>query len=101
MNSYELAIVLDGKATAAKKKTVTAKLEKLIEPAKGKLGKPEEWPARTLAYKIGKSETGVFLFFPLELTGEAAKSLSNKLRLEEEILRYLLVKQEKNGKKSK
>ncbi len=93
MGKYELVIVLDGKATAAKKKAVEAKIKKLVTVFKGKIGKVDDWGKKDLAYKIKKSNSGVFLLFNLELTGEAAKALPNKLRLEEEIIRYLLVRQ--------
>ncbi len=91
MNNYELTIVIDGKATTAKKKTITDKLEKSITALKGKVGKVRDMGTRDLAYKIKKSETGAFLVYPLELSGEGAKSVNDKLRLEEDIIRYLLI----------
>lgn len=95
MRSYELTIVLDGKITSAKKKSVTQKIEKVVEAAKGKVGKVKDWGVKDLAYKIKKSLTGAFLIFPLELQSESVKPLNEKLRLDEEIIRYLLVKKEK------
>jgi small subunit ribosomal protein S6 len=92
MNKYELTIVLDGKATAAKKKAAVEKIQKIITTFKGKVEKVDDWGKKELAYKIGKSDSGVFLLFSLELSGEGAKALPNKLKLEEEIIRYLLVK---------
>jgi small subunit ribosomal protein S6 len=95
MRNYELTIILDGKATAARKKSVTQKIEKVVTDAKGKVGKVKDWGLRDLAYKIKKSLTGTFLIFPLELKSESVKALNEKLRLDEEIIRYLLVKKEK------
>ena len=92
MGKYELTVVLDGKATAAKKKRVVEKIKKLISTFKGKVGKVEDWGEKELAFKIKKSTTGIFLHIPLELNPEAAKAINGKLRLEEEILRYLLVR---------
>ena len=92
MRNYELVIVLDGKATSAKKKSVTEKIEKLIKSIKGKVATIKDWGTKDLAYQIGKSTTGAYLILPLELTGEAANELSNKLRLETDLIRYLLVK---------
>ncbi len=92
MRNYELTILLDGKATAAKKKRVVDKIKKIITTLKGKVGKLEDWGEKELAYKIKKSTTGIFLHFPLKLNSAAAKAINGKLRLEEEILRYLLVR---------
>ncbi len=92
MNKYELTVVIDGGTTAAKKKSIIEKIEKLVKTFGGKMGKAEDWGKRDLFYKIKKSETGVFLFFPLELAGESAKALPQKMKTEDEIIRYLLVK---------
>lgn len=43
MNKYELTVVLDPKATVAKKKKVIETIEKIISLLKGKLGKVEDW----------------------------------------------------------
>src|SRR5882724_30739 len=91
MPNYELVVVLDGKATAAKKKTVTEKLDKLVTSVKGKLGTAKDWGVKDLAYVIGKSTTGAYLIFPVELDGVGAKEVGNKLRLENDLIRYLLV----------
>lgn len=92
MQKYELTVVLDGKASAAKKKAVTESIEKIVELGKGKPNKVNEWGVRDLAYKIGKSTSGVYLHFPLELETEVAKNLLAKIRANEDIIRHLLVK---------
>ena len=91
MRDYELVIVLDGKVTSAKKKTFTDKLEKLIKATKGTLGKVKDMGVKELAFKIKKSTTGAYMLFNLELSGEGAKELGNKIRLDDEIIRYLLI----------
>jgi small subunit ribosomal protein S6 len=94
MRNYELVIVLDGKATAAKKKTVTEKIEKLVKELKGKVGKIKDWGTKDLAYKIKKSTTGAYLIFTLELETTKAFELSNKIRVDDEFIRYLLIKKD-------
>lgn len=103
MENYELTIILDAKVTPVKKKAVLAIIEKMVTTYKGKMGKAEDWGVKDFAYKIGKNSSGYFLFFPLELEKESVKSLNLKLKMEKEILRYLLVRKgelRKNGKKS-
>jgi small subunit ribosomal protein S6 len=94
MNKYELTIVLDGKATPAKRKSVRASVEKVISSLKGKIGTVEDWGERPLAYKIGKAEAGNLLFFPLELDANAAKALPARLKQQEEVLRYLFLRKD-------
>lgn len=94
MRNYELVIVLDGKATAAKKKTAGERLEKIVNELKGKLGKARDWGTKELAYRIKKSTSGAFLIFPLEIEGRSLKELVNKMRLESDVIRYLVVKKD-------
>ncbi len=83
MNKYELSIVLDGKTGAAKKKAVVEKVTKMVDLLKGKVGKIDD---------LGEKMYGIVLFIPLELAADAAKSLLNKVRLEEDIKKHLMIK---------
>lgn len=83
IGKYELTIVLDSKATAAKKKKVTETIEKIISLLKGKIGGVEDW---------GVKENGLYLFFPLEIEKSSVKMISTKMSQESEVLRYLLIR---------
>jgi small subunit ribosomal protein S6 len=98
--AYELTIVLDGKATSAKKKDASSRVEKMVKANGGGVLKADDWGTKDLAYPIGKSELGAYLYFDLEMPPAAAKEINEKLRLENDIIRYLLVTSETNGKKS-
>ena len=95
MNKYELTVVLDGKAGAATKKRVTETLEKVLGIFKGVIKESKEWGVKDLAYKIGKSTTGLYLFFELEGDPKVTKSLHDKLRTDPDIIRFLLINKEK------
>jgi len=95
VNKYELTLVLDGKAGTAKKKKVTETLEKVLKVFKGAIKESKEWGVKELAYKIDKSETGLFLFFELELDSAGVKALNDKLRTDADIIRFLLINKEK------
>ena len=83
MEKYELTIVLDAKATVAKKKKVTETVEKLVTLLKGKIGKVEDW---------GVKEAGLYLFFPLELEKSSVKMMATKVEQETDILKHLLIR---------
>ena len=83
MQKYELTIVLDPKATASKKKAASEMVEKVVAISKGKVGKIEDWSAKA---------AGIYLHFPLELTGQGAKGLLAKVAVENDIKKYLLMK---------
>lgn len=92
MTNYELTILLPEKATPAKKKSVSEKIKKIVTGAKGKVAKVDDWGKKDLAYPIGGNTAGNYLIFELELEPGSAKELDSKLNLEEEILRYLLIR---------
>jgi len=92
MNKYELTLVIDGKVGSAKKKKVTETLEKTLKIFKGAITESKEWGVKELAYRLGKSETGLFLYFELELDSKGVRALNDKLRTDPDLIRYLLVK---------
>ncbi len=100
MNSYELTVVLPGKVTTAKKKAVREKTEKMVKTLKGKVGKVEDWGEIELAYEINESSSGIYLHFPLELEAAVAKNINEKLKLEGDIIRYLLIRKDKKAKEN-
>jgi small subunit ribosomal protein S6 len=94
MKNYELTLVVDGKGGAAKKKKVTETLEKTLKIFKGAIKTSKEWGVKEMAYKIGKSETGLYLYFEIELDSSGVKALNAKLRTDADILRYLVIRKE-------
>ena len=98
MNKYELTIILEGKTTAAKKKSVLEVLEKAIKllegnpPAGGE--KAEDWGVKELFHDIKKQKEGLYLHIPFEMNAKNIRALEIKLKAEENILRYLIVRTE-------
>lgn len=91
MNAYELTLVLPGK-NKAKEKTYTEKVEKIVKVAEGKVVKKESWGEIELSYPIKKQTAGFFIHFILELDSKAVKAVDEKLRVDDELLRYLMIK---------
>lgn len=94
MNKYELTLILDSKATAAKKKSVLESLEKTIKMLEGKIEKAEDWGVKELFHEIKKVKEGLYLHMSFELPAKSIKPFEIKLKAEENILRYLIVRTE-------
>lgn len=92
MNKYELTVVFDGKLTPAKRKTAVEKTKNQIEVLSGKIANTHEWGEKDLAYPINKSTNGYFLTYSVEMEPSNVKQLNDKLRVDEGLLRYLLIK---------
>lgn len=95
MNKYELTLVTDGKAGAAKKKKVVDGLEKTLKLLKAEIKETKDWGVKELAYQMGKSETGLFTYFELEMDPSAVKALNDKLRTDNDLVRFLLIRRDK------
>jgi small subunit ribosomal protein S6 len=92
MNKYELTLILDGKATSAKKKAVLESLEKIIKLLEGKAEKVEDWGVKEMFHEIKKVKEGLYLHLPFEMEAKNLKPFEVKLKAEENILRYLIVR---------
>lgn len=90
-----MTLVLDPDLTSEKQKKLTEKIEKIISDYQGKVIKANEWGRKELAYPILKKNSGFYFFIDLEFPPEASINIEKKLRTEEGIIRFLLVKKEK------
>lgn len=66
-----------------------------VEKFKGKVVKTDDWGKKTLAFRMKKESEGYYFLLNLEFEDEAVNELSRKLRMNDKILRFLLVKLEK------
>ncbi|HEU4715292.1 MAG TPA: 30S ribosomal protein S6 [Candidatus Saccharimonadales bacterium] len=77
-----------------------AKVREIITGAGGKITKEDNWGKKKLAYKINREDFAVYVYMDLELPADAPLKISNTLNITDEVLRYLLVKQDEKGRKA-
>lgn len=94
MKSYELAVVykpsLDEEALKAEAEGVKA----LIERFGGSVEKVDDWGKRRLAYEIQKVNEGFYSFVTFSAETSAPAEIESRMRIKENILRYLIVANE-------
>lgn len=90
MRNYEIAIVLHPDLEIDIE-SATSKVEKIIDLAKGKIVKKDNWGKRKLAYKIKKQDWGIYVFYQVQLDPSAVAQIESTLRITEEVMRYLIV----------
>ena len=74
------------------RKTLLDSISKKLMGDDGKVVKEDLWGARDLAYSIKGQTKGFFAHLEVEADPKNAKGLDKTLKLEEDILRYLLVR---------
>ncbi len=91
MRLYEVVYILD---PALDEGAVTAKLEKfhaLAVASGGEVTAVDHWGNRQLAYPIRRHQSGYYVVAQFSAVADAIPEFERLLRLDEEVLRYLLV----------
>jgi len=91
---YELVVVTSGSEESSSHKDQIEEVKKLIETEKGEVLDIEEWGKRELAYPIKKLTSGYYSIVSFRSDPNTPNKISEKMRLKEELLRYMIVKKE-------
>lgn len=89
MAVYELVCIFNPQVD---NKKLIKKIKDWIEEMEGKVKKKEEWGKKELAYQIKKNSQGVYVFWQFEAEPAKINTLSPKIKLENDIIRFLLLK---------
>ena len=90
---YELVIVLDAALDDDSIKGMIEDLKRFVTERKGEILNIEEWGRRRLAYPIRKKENGYYVIVNFCLQDpEVLRPLETNLRLNEGVLRHLILK---------
>ncbi|MDD5147716.1 MAG: 30S ribosomal protein S6 [Candidatus Daviesbacteria bacterium] len=110
MNSYYLTLVLKPDLEEKERKTLLDSVKAKLVPGSEKttsadsrrpkpmasdeasVVKEDLWGVRALAYPINKQTSGYYAHFEIQADPKDAKGLDKSLKVEEDILRYLLVR---------
>lgn len=90
MKNYELALVLHPDLEIDIDATLK-KIETILKSFDVKITNTDNWGKRKLAYKIKKQEWGLYVFYVIKMDPKDVRPLNDKLRITEEIMRYLIV----------
>lgn len=92
MNLYYLTLVLKPDLEEKARQELLTEVKKKMLGESGKLGKEDLWGEKDLAYPIKKQTKGFYVHFEFETNPFVAKTIDKNLKVEEDILRYLLVR---------
>ena len=89
MNQYEIAVLYHPDLEVDLSKA-EEKVTKIITSNGGKVIATDNWGKRKLAYTIKKQEHAIYVFYTVEIPGEAIKKLETILNITDEVIRYLI-----------
>lgn len=91
MRNYEGVFILNPDLASEASKGVVAQLQELVSKNGGRVDGLQEWGKRRMAYKIKKKQDGNYVIVNFQLDSRNTKKLEQSLRLNDHVLRYLLV----------
>jgi len=87
-----LTLVLKPDLAEKMRKELMEAMKKKMLGERGKVTKEDVWGNRDLAYPIKKQSKGFYAHFEFTTDPKLAKDLDKSLKVEEDIIRYLLVR---------
>ncbi len=94
MNKYELALVVNAKIEDDARAAVVEQAKEYIARLGGTVTEVEDWGKKRLAYEIQKMKEGFYYFIKFDAEASVPAELEGRVRIMENVLRYLCVRQE-------
>ena len=94
MNKYELDVVVSAKLEDEARAEVIEKVKAMITRFGGNVTDVDEWGKRRFAYEIQKMREGYYYFIKFDGEATVPGELEQAVRIMDNVLRYLCVRQE-------
>lgn len=95
MRKYEICLVLNQNLEETDRGNVLQKVKDYVTRFGGSVIEPvEEWGKKRFAYEIDRMKEGYYYFIPFNGDTKIAQELENQLRIMENVVRYLVVRQD-------
>ena len=89
---YETAILFDPELPEDARKEFLGKLSGIVAAYKGEVLKTDDWGNRKLAYPIDRYGDGIYVLNHLRLDPETAADFERFLRINDDVMRHILVR---------
>ncbi len=96
MKKYELALVVSAKVEDEVRTATVEKAKEAITSLGGQITNVDDWGKKQLAYEIQKMNEGFYYFIQFDAETTMPGELEQKLRIMDNVLRYLVVKAEED-----
>jgi small subunit ribosomal protein S6 len=89
---YEVIFIVDPDTQEEEMTKLTGNLSGIITDQGGTVTRNEVLGRRQLAYRIGRKNEGVYVLFEVEGTGGEIAELERRMRVNDQIMRYMTVR---------
>jgi len=91
MRDYELVIIVTPEFDETATADIVDKVKSWITDTGGSIESFEEWGKQKFAYLIRKQKEGQYFLFNIKLEPSAVATLESNFRLQESIMRFLII----------
>jgi small subunit ribosomal protein S6 len=91
MRNYEGIFIINPDLAGDAAKSIVGQVQEMVTKNGGRVDNIQEWGKRRLAYKINKKQEGNYLLLNFQMDSKQTKRLEQALRLNDNVMRYLLV----------
>ena len=89
---YEVVFIVDPGTQEDEVTRLTENLRTIVTDQGGTVTRNEVLGRRQLAYRIGHSNEGIYVLFEIEGSGSEIAELERRMRVSDQVLRYLTVR---------
>ncbi len=89
MNRYETVFIISPNVPDQEVNEIISSFEQVIGGGKGNLIQTDRWGKRRFAFPIKKFDEGNYILFFYEADGACVKELERKMRMNENVIRFL------------
>ncbi len=94
MNKYEIMFIVRPDMEEAEIKKTAEEMKKVLTDGKANMLEEKAMGQRELAYEINKFTTGYYFLYVVEANAETVKEFDRIVRINESLLRHLIVRVE-------
>ncbi|HEV3468788.1 MAG TPA: 30S ribosomal protein S6, partial [Pyrinomonadaceae bacterium] len=97
---YEVVFIVDPATPDEDLTRLRDNLQHIVSDQGGTLVRNEVMGRRQLAYRIGRATEGIYVLFEVEGTGREIAELERRMRVSDQVLRYLTVRVDEDRRRA-
>ena len=95
MTKYEIMYIIRPTVLEEDRKALIEELNTIFTSRDSQVAKVNEWGMKDLAYEINDHKRGYYVVLDVVATEEARAEFDRVVRIKEDVIRYLIIKDEK------
>ncbi|MDO8803918.1 MAG: 30S ribosomal protein S6 [Elusimicrobiota bacterium] len=92
MTTYELMLIINPQLTDAEVGEAVEKAKKILTDEKGEVLAEDRLGRKKFSHPVGKNRDGFYVYMKVKAAPESVKAINHSLKLQETVLRSMMIK---------